>query len=707
MERPSIILGTLLLLFSSQVHGVDLKVTQQNIEGPAEPGQRDAWLEGMQQWRRAERERIKYDAAEYDRKELAWCRRSFVQPQMMVEDRYFFDPATGRYTVDRYLDDLERRYGGIDAVLVWAVYPNIGIDNRNQHDLLRDLPGGLPGVKGMVEDFHRRGVRVFFPVMPWDTGTRDEGAPLWEAAARDFAAVGADGINGDTMRGLTIEYRQASDRTGHILALQPEVGMKDEEMLAWNTMTWGYWKYQPTPVVSKYKWLEPRHMINVCERWAQDRTDGLQSAFFNGVGYESWENVWGIWNQLTPRDAEALRRIATIERALGELLVSPDWEPHVPTLRPGVYASRFPGKERTAWLAVNRTAQDITGEQLRVPFKPGMRLYDLWAGKALQPAIDGETVTVSFDIEARGYGAVLLTSGGAPDETLARLLARMAELSRTRLATLSAEWKPLLQTMVDIPRTKPAAAAPEGMVLIPAAKFRFEVRGVEIEGGKTPGVDVQYPWEDYPRRRHERDMDIHAFYMDRTPVTNAQFKRFVDAAGYRPKDEHNFLKDWKDGSFPAGWAKKPVTWVALEDARAYAAWAGKRLPHEWEWQYAAQGTDGRAYPWGKEPRAAASQPFVDEDRNLRGPAEVDAFPAGASPFGVLDMMGNIWQWTDEFHDEHTRAAIVRGGSYYRPKASNWYFPRNVNLGEHGKYLLMAPSKDRSGTVGFRCVVDAE
>ena len=483
--------------------------------------------------------------------------------------------------------------------------------------------------------------------------------------------------------------------------------MKDEEMLAWNTMTWGYWKYQPTPVVSKYKWLEPRHMINVCERWAQDRTDGLQSAFFNGVGYESWENVWGIWNQLTPRDAEALRRIATIERALGELLVSPDWEPHVPTLRPGVYASRFPGKERTAWLAVNRTAQDITGEQLRVPFKPGMRLYDLWAGKALQPAIDGETVTVSFDIEARGYGAVLLTSGGAPDETLARLLARMAELSRTRLATLSAEWKPLLQTMVDIPRTKPAAAAPEGMVLIPAAKFRFEVRGVEIEGGKTPGVDVQYPWEDYPRRRHERDMDIHAFYMDRTPVTNAQFKRFVDAAGYRPKDEHNFLKDWKDGSFPAGWAKKPVTWVALEDARAYAAWAGKRLPHEWEWQYAAQGTDGRAYPWGKEPRAAASQPFVDEDRNLRGPAEVDAFPAGASPFGVLDMMGNIWQWTDEFHDEHTRAAIVRGGSYYRPKASNWYFPRNVNLGEHGKYLLMAPSKDRSGTVGFRCVVDAE
>ena len=65
-------------------------------------------------------------------------------------------------------------------------------------------------------------------------------------------------------------------------------------------------------------------MVNVCDRWARDKTDDLQSAFFNGVGYESWENVWGIWNGITPRDAEALRRISKIERRFAELLVSPD-----------------------------------------------------------------------------------------------------------------------------------------------------------------------------------------------------------------------------------------------------------------------------------------------------------------------------------------------------------------------------------------------
>ena len=78
------------------------------------------------------------------------------------------------------------------------------------------------------------------------------------------------------------------------------------------------------------------------------------------------------------------------------------------------------------------------------------------------------------------------------------------------------------------------------------------------------------------------------------------------------------------------------------------------LPHEWEWQYAAQGTDGRLYPWGNEWNAAAV-PVPDKGRTMRGPDAVDAHPQGASPFGVMDMVGNVWQWTDEFIDEHTRA----------------------------------------------------
>ena len=88
-------------------------------------------------------------------------------------------------------------------------------------------------------------------------------------------------------------------------------------------------------------------------------------------------------------------------------------------------------------------------------------------------------------------------------------------------------------------------------------------------------------------------------------------------------------------------------------------------------------------------------------------SDLDAFPAGASPFGVMDLTGNVWQWTDEYLDEHTRAAVVRGGSYYFPQGSGWYFPNSPRLAEHGKLLLMAPSKDRAATLGFRCAMDAE
>ena len=672
---------------------------------PCTQDEHDAWLADIRHWRDERRIRIGYDGSRYDLPALKWTQSSFFQPQMMAEDRYFYDPVAHRYTVDRYLDDLEKRYGGIDSVLIWPTYPNMGIDNRNQHDMIRSMPGGVPGVRQMIADFHRRGVRVLFPMMMWDQGTRHPGVPWTEAIASLMAEIGADGINGDTQDGVPLAYSLAADKSGHPLAFEPEGGPADEA-LAWNVMTWGQYQYPFVPMVDKYKWLEPRHMANISDRWKRDKTDNLQFAFFNGVGWECWENIWGIWNGITPRDAEATRRVATMERALAPFLISADWEPLTQMLRYGVYASRWPLGQQTLRTIVNRNEYDVEGPQAELSAESGMRYFDLYHGVELTPAKNqaGRTI-LSFHIEAHGYAA-LLASPAAPDAGIQKLMAKMKELSSKPLASYSHEWKVVPQQIVPIAATKPPSGSPADMVKIPETDFAFRVSGIEIEGFDDIGVDVQYPWEDSPRRFHDHPMHVKSFWIDKYPVTNAQFKKFLDAAHYHPQDDLNFLRDWKDGNYPAGWENKPVTWVSLEDARAYAAWAGKRLPHEWEWQYAAQGTDGRTYPWGNAWNADAV-PVPDKSRTMRGPDAVDAHPQGASPLGVMDLVGNVWQWTEEFLDDHTRGGILRGGSYYQPQGSIWYFPQAYKLGEHGKLLMMAPSMDRSGGVGFRCAQDAE
>ena len=584
--------AAVVLLFSLVLCAQDVLYPPEGsqLPGPPTPAAWADWLADIRHWRDEKRIRIGFDGKQYDRPELAWSQRDFIQPQMMVEERYFYDPVSGKYTVDRYLDDLEKRYGGIDSVLIWPVYPNVGIDNRSQYDLTRDMPGGIEGLRGMIADFHRRGVRVFFPVMPWEQGTRDEGVPLWVATARLMAQIGADGVNGDTFNGMPRVFRDASDAIGHPLVFEPEVYEGDEERLAWNQQTWGYWEYPFVPRISKFKWLETRHMVNVCRRWGRDKTDDLQYAYFNGVGFESWENIWGIWNQITPRDAEALRRVARIERQFADLLVTAEWEPHTPTQHYGAFASKFSHNGRTLWTVVNRNEYNLTGRQIEVPNAAGVRYFDIWNGVELHPELRDGRAVLSFATEPHGFGGILATR--EPDATLEKFLDGMHQLARTPLSAYSHEWTFLPQQMVDIEPTQPATSAPPGMVRIPAAQFEFRVSGIEIEGENDIGVDVQYPWEDSPRRHHLKTLDVKAFYMDRYPVTNAEFGKFLEATHYHPRDDH------------------------------------------------------------------------------------------------------------------TRAGILRGGSYYQPQGSHWYFPQAYKLDEHGKYLLMSPGKDRSGTVGFRCVVDA-
>jgi gamma-glutamyl hercynylcysteine S-oxide synthase len=244
-----------------------------------------------------------------------------------------------------------------------------------------------------------------------------------------------------------------------------------------------------------------------------------------------------------------------------------------------------------------------------------------------------------------------------------------------------------------------AEETPEGMVFVAGGKFHYiQVNrwreGLELnryQEGPVGDAYVEDAW-----------IDLSDFYIDKTEVTNAQYKRFLDAGGYRPKWDGNFLKHWSGGSFPPILTDHPVVYVDYWDAKAYAEWAGKQLPSEAQWQYAAQGLDGRLFPWGDVWNPAKAN--VGND----GTKPVGSYPSGASPLGILDLVGNVAEMTESLQDDGWHwFSYLRGGSWYQSSKSLWYAENGLLTNQQRlKFWWLNPEFNRSPAIGFRCVKSA-
>ena len=584
-----------------------------------------------------------------------------------------------------------------------------------------------------------------------------QGRQLIEATARSHG-----------VQTLPEAFALDAEAQGHAVALQAELG-GSLGSLRWTTLGWGEaggWSLdlsQVAPAVDLFKWLQPRRMTTVTRRWDTDRIDALQHAFFNGVGFNAWENVWGIWNGLTPRDAAALKRVQGLMRYLGAhgLSNSELWEPHTrDTAQPGaIFASRFPESLRwgahaarththtggpaecgrwTAWTLVERSGRAWPAGtrvlEVDAADYEGCEFYDLYHGQRLAvPAPALGRVALEFAMEARGFGCVLAARPrGDEAERLERLLHTQRELTRVPLETLDSVWRPASQQQRPSPHPPPPrhARPPPGAVSVPASHgaYTFVCSGVVIEPFEQSqrdalGIDVRFSWEVLARNEHERDgVDVPSFFLDRAPVGNARYAEYLRSTHYAPKDARNFLREWPDWrrqQYPPGNATVPVTGVSFAEARAFCDWSGGRLPTTVEWQYAAQaGNASLTYPWGTDDDPARRPARVERGRTP-APADSDSLRAGTNPLGLVDLIGNVHQYTEsEFADAHTRFVLLRGGSFYQPRAAsdfqNWYFASEdaaarpggaVRLDRHAKYFLFGAAYERAATVGFRCAYD--
>ena len=221
------------------------------------------------------------------------------------------------------------------------------------------------------------------------------------------------------------------------------------------------------------------------------------------------------------------------------------------------------------------------------------------------------------------------------------------------------------------------------MVRIPAGRFGM--------GSNAPGRDDENP---------EHEVHLEAFYIDKFEVTNVQYKDFIDVTGHRAPVH------WRNRSFSGRLGDHPVTNVSWEDAQAYAEWAGKRLPSEAEWEYAARGDTEHDYPWGNT-CSAEHLNFLNPEGNT---TSVGKYPRGVSPFGVWDMCGNVGEWVSDWYDptyyrssptqrptgpEEGKLKVYRGGGYHGNRQDVRACARHPGLPQMAQQYI-----------GFRCAMDA-
>ena len=706
------------------------------------------WQAGL---RRMFRDRYLFDLESFDnsmftRTDLSWIKESYLIILQMAWDRDFFDRLTGKYNYAEVLRKGIQLFGNIDVYGIWPTWPRLGLDERNQWDLYRDLPGGTEQLKTFVKMSKQSGTRFFIAYNPWDNSTRKE--DHYKGMARLISETGADGVVLDTKGSSSYELQAAADsvRKGVIMYSEGMSVPKDMPGIISGRVHNAIFM---SPELNLNKLIKPDFSIfRVCDVGEDILHREIAISFFNGYGTELNMFRPGGRDENYRRDLDYLSSTTLILRQNNDAFLDNDWTPMINTRTDKFYVNRWKSGEKIVYTVLNMRSEGVNGSLFEVDAAEGKHFISLWNHENLIPVKENGKLFVSStttgwqssysgtrregsvdciaelpvlirsemegdSIKIKGglQGQLIIWKGDPSYQTLHKDL-RILNDTTIRVKDLfgNYEGKIVLQlleknTLKDenilvlkggrpwriskSVRTALSLNIPSDMVLVPGSDFSFNV---SANDDFIPNPDVS-----------GNLVKIDSFLIDKYPVTNEQYNNFLVKTGYRPSDTTRYLRHWDSGMMKEGQEQYPVVYLSYEDMQAYARWAQKRLPTEAEWQLAAQGTDKRKWPWGDEFHGTYCN-------NAFGrPTPVDAFSKGVSPFGVFDMVGNVWQMmNDMYFNGSDYFTVIRGGSYYKPESSWWYIQGGPQpLDKTQIQLLVSPGFDRSPAVGFRCVKDID
>ncbi|MGQ9619733.1 MAG: formylglycine-generating enzyme family protein [Bacteroidales bacterium] len=688
----------------------------------------------------------KFDNALYDREDLQWIKGSYIIVLQMAWDNAFIDRISGKYTYAGELLEWNRFFGFIDVFGIWPTWPRLGLDKRNQWDLYRSLPGGTGQIRAFARISRQSGTRFFIAYNPWDNSTRQE--DHLKGMAEIISETEADGVVLDT-RGSSCHDLQAtadSVRKGVVMFSEGMAVPKDMPGIISGRV---HNAIYISPELNLNKLIKPDFAIfRVCDVGEDRNHREIAIAFFNGYGTELNLFRPGGRDDGYREDIEFLAKTTFILRQNNDAFLDFNWTPLITTATDKVYVNKWNANGKTIFTILNMKPEGINDELFETEYITGTHIISLWhheniatsvkngmqkvnaVAASWNPSFTGTRLEGSVDCIAvlpclietlmkgdslrikKPAGGKLILWQGNPSYSNKKffdLKFKTDTVLNIYKITGNFEGKIVIQYLDNdrlrdenvlylkggkpwlvssVTRTKESQSISPDMVLVPGNKISYTLT--------TEEDFIPYPSVNVPVT-----VEVDTFLIDRYPVTNAQFYDFLVSSGYVPSDTANFLKHWENGMYKQGQEKYPVVYISYEDMQAYASWAGKRLPTEAEWQLAAQGTDGRKWPWGNKFWGTLC------NNSFGRLTPVDAFSKGASPYGVMDLVGNIWQMTNDMYSNgNYYFTMIRGGSFFNPESSQWYIkggPQPLNRTQI--MLMVSQSFDRCETVGFRCVKD--
>jgi iron(II)-dependent oxidoreductase len=687
----------------------------------------------------------KFDDTLYERSDLKWMKSSYLIVLQMAWDREFYDRFTGKYTFADVLRNGVEQFGKIDIYALWPTWPRLGLDQRNQWDIYRDLPGGIQQLRNFTRMSRMSGTRFFVSYNPWDDSTREE--DHLKGFSKLIAETEADGVILDTMGSSAAGFQAAADsvRSGVIMYSEGMAIPKDMPGIIAGRVHNAIYL---SPELNLNKLIKPDFSIfRVCDVGEDVIHRELAISFFNGYGTELNMSRPGGRGDQYRNDMDFLSRTLFILRQNNDAFLDPGWTPLIGTSEDYIYVNRWRSEEKAVFTVLNMNHEGFSGKLFGTDSVVGKHYVSLWNNENVVPEKSNGKYLLS--VNAEGWNSKYT---GTRMEGSVDCIAELPDLIRAHIRGDSLKIRHLADGDLVIWKGNPSYQAPhrdlrimndttlcvkdifgyyEGKIVIQLLvdKLLKDESIVYVKGGKpwiisrvepterataapsdmvlVPGADISMqlnaPDDFIPYPEFVSSVRVDSFLIDRYPVTNAQYYDFITSTGYRPADTTRFLRHWQNGTFRQGQDRYPVVYLSYEDMQAYARWAGKRLPTQAEWQLAAQGTDNRKWPWGNDFHGTLCNNVFDR------PTPVDAFPKGQSPYGVADLVGNIWQLTNDLYFNGTDYfGIIRGGSFYKPEPSRWYLQGGPQqLDKTQIMLMMSQGFDRSSTVGFRCVKDID